>query len=112
MDDRFDLTPLDPSAADPARWERLVRSTAARAAEARRQSPVLLQLVAWSGPALAAALGLAVLVWTATFVTGSPTQTASTTEDPAFSLASWASSGEVPATSDVLDLLGGGHDSL
>lgn len=110
MDERIDLSALDPSA-DRERWERLVRSVADRAVAARRQSPMLLQLAAWSRPALAAAAVLAIGVWSASALTAGEAREAAAS-DPAYALSGWAEGGELPSAAQALQLLGGEDGDL
>jgi hypothetical protein len=111
MDERVDLSSLDPAAASAAGWERRVRETVARAVELRRQSPLLLQLLAWSRPALGLAAALAVVVWTAALFARSGARAgAEIPQEPAWALAGWAQGGELPSAGDVLALLGGDHE--
>jgi hypothetical protein len=109
MDDRIDLSPLDPSN-DRERWEELVGSIATRAVAARRQSPVLLQLVAWSRPALAVAAGLALAIWGVSAVAAG--DEAAADSDPAYALSNLADADELPSASLLLQLLGGENGDL
>jgi len=100
--DRVDLSALDPSR-DPARWEAMVRRTAARGL-ARRRASVASQIAAWSRPALALAAGVALVVWTGTLA-----YTPTAESDPAGKLLEWASTDSSPATSEILETLGSRH---
>jgi hypothetical protein len=99
--DPVDLGPLDP-ALDQVRWERLVRSVAARGAAGaalRRPRNLVLQLAAWARPAMALAAAAALVAWAPTLLrrgvpgTSRPsTASARSTPpgDPAARLAAWA----------------------
>lgn len=110
---RIDLTPLDP-AADPARFEAMVRVIMERAGpelvrRARRVSPILL-LAQWARPLAAAAAALAALA-TGTLViadrpvSGSEVATAAGLAEalhvPA-PVADWVSEERPPSVSDLL----------
>jgi hypothetical protein len=113
---RLDLEALDPSH-DKARWERMVRSVAARGAEAaarRRPGSLELQLAAWLRPALACAAAVALLVWVPAWLR--PPQAARTppvaaAADQAARLAAWASSDEATAASGLLLTFGDEDDA-
>jgi hypothetical protein len=117
-DPKLDLTALDPSR-DQVRWDRLVRSVAARGAEAaarRRPGWLALQLSAWVRPALACAAGAALLAWVPTWLRPAPAESTASaparTEalaDRAALLAAWAASDE-PAAASTLLLVLGDHD--
>jgi hypothetical protein len=113
-DERVDLSALDPSR-DPERWDRMVRSVAARAVAARRRrNSVRGQLVAWTRPVLAAAASLALASWAGALASGRGRHEApppEQREEPAFVVAQWAASGQVPSTSRILEVLGGRHDA-
>jgi hypothetical protein len=116
-DRKIDLSPLDPSR-DPLRWERMVRSVAARGAEAAargRPATLALQLVAWARPAMAAAAALALAVWVPAWLRAGPTATttppstttpAGTAADTAARLAAWAATDESATASSLLLTLG------
>jgi hypothetical protein len=110
----IDLGPLDPSR-DAARWERMVRGVAARAAEGaarRRPAPLLVQLAAWVRPALACAAAVALLAWVPAWLR--PGQVATPTSvaaDLPARLAAWAASDGADAASDLLLALGDDDDA-
>jgi hypothetical protein len=87
MDEKIDLSPLDPSR-DRVRWERMVRSVAAQAAP----HPVLLDLLRLARPALAIAAALAILAWVPALFS----------QREAGSLVEWAS----PSAAELLSLGG------
>ena len=102
-DDRIDLAALDPSR-DRARWAGLVDAVAARAARAAqaRRPSIPRQVLVWARPTLALA-AVAVAVWgTAYFAAREPEAEAA----PAELLARWAQNDEVPATTQILEILG------
>jgi hypothetical protein len=113
-DPKLDLTALDPSR-DQVRWDRLVRSVAARGAEAaarRRPGWLALELSAWVRPALACAAGVALLVWVPTWLRAPPAPvpaTSAATADRAALLAAWAASDD-PSSASTLLLVLGDHD--
>ncbi len=114
-DTKIDLGALDPSR-DPARWDRMVRSVAARgAAGAARRRPgrIALQLAAWMRPALACAAALALAVWVPALARRAPAHpdAASARMDPAARLAAWAAVDEPGSASALLLTLGGDDDS-
>lgn len=106
-DGPIDLSPLDPSR-DRLRWERMIRATAARATRPR-PNPVLADLSSWARPLLAMAAALALLAWLPALLGrgAGTTAAAAAARDPALSLSTWASTGELPATADLLATLGG-----
>lgn len=102
---KLDLSALDPTR-DALRFERMVRSVAAKAAEerARKADPWSLAVRFWR-PALALAAGLALLAWVPSLVGSGATADQAAT-DPGTTLLSWAS-GEGPASAaDVLAAFG------
>jgi hypothetical protein len=99
--DKIDFAALDPSR-DGRRWEEMVASIAQRAAR-RRPRSIPGQLSAWARPALAAAAALALLVWTAAFVSGRAVDET----DPTALLSQWAMTDEVPAPATIIEVLGG-----
>ena len=112
-DPKLDLSPLDPQR-DPAHWEALVqamtrRAVAARAEANRQEAGLFFGLFQLARPALALALGVAVVVWTGALVSrggASVTQT----EDPTLSLLAWATTDAMPNPSDILATFGGSYD--
>jgi hypothetical protein len=102
-DDRIDLSPLDPTR-DELRWERMVRSVAARG-RASRSLPeaVLLDLVRRARPALAAAAVLALCAWLPSLF-GTP-RAEPRAMDPTLALA-WSDS---PSEAAQLFSAGGSH---
>jgi len=98
-DERIDFGPLDPSR-DRERWRRLVASVAHRAGE----PGLARQLVDWGRPALLVAAALALLVWTAALLR--PPAVAAPSGAAAL-LSEWAQRDEVPATTKILEVLGG-----
>jgi hypothetical protein len=118
-DRKLDLGPLDPSR-DPVRWERLVRSVAARGAEGaarRRPGALALQLAAWARPALAFAAAVALAVWIPAWLRPAPGAPAAATPatpaatDGAARLAAWAASDEPGRASALLLTLGDDDDA-
>ena len=116
--EKLDLGLLDP-ARQELRWERMVRSVAARgAAGAARRRPGFLsaQLAAWLRPALACAAAAALVAWVPSWLhlgaVGHPGATAAAGVHPgqADRLAAWAS-GEDGATALLL-ALGDDDDAL
>jgi hypothetical protein len=112
-DARMDLSALDPRA-DQLRFERMVRSTTARAAteltrraeraRASRRPTVLAELARWRRPALAAAAAIAIAALTALRQVSIPWPDDSEGDDTGVaeaagvptSFASWVQSGELP----------------
>jgi hypothetical protein len=115
-DPKLDLGPLDP-ARDQVRWERLVRSVAARGAagaDRRRPGRLALQLAAWLRPALACAAALAVVAWVPAWLhRGGPPTAAATapTADRASRLAAWATSDEAGGAGAFLAAIGDDDDA-
>ena len=103
-DEKLDLSALDPTK-DALRFERMVRSVAAKAVE-QRVSPLGVA-VRWWGPALALAAGLALAAWIPSMLGSSASSTSSqTSSDPGATLLTWAS-GEGPSSADaVLETFG------
>jgi hypothetical protein len=100
-DDRIDLTALDPSQ-DRVRWAALVGTIAARAAQTSRLS-VTRQVLVWARPTLAIAAAVALVVWgTALF----GAREAEAEAAPAELLARWAQADEIPAATQILEVLG------
>jgi hypothetical protein len=107
----FDFSPVDPTA-DPERFDQLVESIIARAAEelaARRMrtNPVL-QIAAWRRPMLAAAAVVAVLAGTVLTrvrvpdaVTTAETDGIAEAVGVPVELAQWLWDGTVPSTADL-----------
>jgi hypothetical protein len=107
----IDFSPVDPTA-DPERFDRLVESIIARAADelaARRLrwNPVL-QIASWKRPMLAAAALVAIIAGTVlTQVRGPDTVTTAETDGIAeavgvpVELAQWLWDGTVPSTADL-----------
>jgi len=102
-DEKIDFGPLDPSR-DRARWAGLVDEIARRAAAARRPT-ILRQVVVWARPTLALAAALALVAWGAALLGG---RGSSETASAAELLSRWAQSDEVPAASQILEVLGDG----
>jgi negative regulator of sigma E activity len=112
--EKIDFSSLDP-ALDEDRWERRIRGIV-RTALATREAKVTVwsQLTAWAKPALAAAVVTACICVTVAAVssvedTRDKTSVSVQTE-PALALAEWAASDEPPATSLILEILGGYND--
>jgi hypothetical protein len=113
MKDPLDLSPLDPSRRDPARWEQRIQSVVARAVAAQRWT-VARQLSSWARPAVALAAAAALFSWLGLLVTlRTATSSTSTLEqDPHALLSSWAAragSGdteEQPTVGTLLTVLG------
>jgi len=114
-DDRIDFSPIDPSR-DRERWKRTIESIAARAAAAPgAPRPLSAQLAAWTGPALALAAGVALLVWLAAPPAGPPAPQPAPDaprEDPAFALQRWALGERTRSLWDELAKLGVGHEQF
>ncbi len=108
--DNIDFSPLDPSR-DRARWNDMIASLARRAHQARqRRLTVAAQLMAWSRPMLAAAAGVAMVTWIGAMASDGPKEANhAAVPEPAMSLAGWAATDEVPATQEILQLLGAPH---
>lgn len=110
-DERIDLSPLDPSR-DAARWDQMIESVATRASAGRqRPSPVAVQVVAWAPAALLLAAAAALVVWLAPTGDSARAPSSGAQQPAALALARWASTGELPETSDLLETLGGEHDA-
>ncbi len=108
-DDPLDLSELDPSR-DRARWEARIAAVTSQALTRRqRRFSVGDQLVAWARPALAVAASLAIAAWGSAWACGGNAPVAAQRTDPALELARWASSGELPATPQLLQLVGDAH---
>ncbi|MCK6532496.1 MAG: hypothetical protein L6Q84_05930 [Polyangiaceae bacterium] len=108
-DDPLDLSELDPSR-DRARWEARIAAVTSQALTRRqRRFSVGDQLVAWARPALAVAASLAIAAWGSAWAFGGNAPVAAQRTDPALELARWASSGELPATPQLLQLVGDAH---
>lgn len=108
-DDPLDLSELDPSR-DRARWEARIAAVTSQALTRRqRRFSVGDQLVAWARPALAVAASLAIAAWGSAWAFGGNAPVAAQRTDPALELARWASSGELPATPQLLQLVGEAH---
>jgi hypothetical protein len=103
--DRIDLTLLDPSR-DRAHWNALVDSITRRALlKQRARSSVTGQLAAWARPTLAVAAALCLLVWASAL-----TWQRRANQDAVDLMSSWASSSELPGTSNILDAFEGAAD--
>lgn len=108
MDDRIDLSPLDP-AGDPVRFESLLSLAVNDAVKARAARPAgvvrLLELSRWSRPLLAAAAAIAVIASATLVVAGrSPASGPESLAELAgipHAVAHWAESGERPAVADL-----------
>lgn len=121
-DEKMDLSILDPSR-DQERWKAIVDSLASRAWNTRRrQLSVSFQIVCWARPALAIAASLALVSWAATWardgtarcaacVDGATTSSTSSrsAQDPTTQLAQWAAADQMPATMQILQVLGTRH---
>jgi len=104
-DSKIDLSALDPTR-DRLRFERLVRSVAARAAERRAPDSLSVIVRNWR-PALALAACLAVAIWAPAALRSSDTPSATPqTKDPAALLLTWASSGVPSRADEILQSLG------
>jgi hypothetical protein len=100
-DQKIDLTALDPSR-DRARWAELVDTITTRVAQARRPS-VTRQLLVWARPTLALAAAVALVVWGSALLGARESEAEAA---PADLLARWAQNDEVPAATQILDVLG------
>ncbi|MCC6897420.1 MAG: hypothetical protein IT377_00520 [Polyangiaceae bacterium] len=108
-DDPVDLSALDP-ARDPANWEARIAAVTTRALAARRRKvSVESQLALWARPSLAVAASLALITWAGVWAFGGRAPAAPRSGDPAIELARWASTGELPATPQLMKLLGDSH---
>jgi hypothetical protein len=109
--EKIDLSSLDP-AGDREHWEGLIASVASRAwAARRRRHGVVDQLFVWARPALALAATVALGIWVGALLSAHrPGATAASVQDPAFTLARWATADENPPTASILEVLGEGHD--
>lgn len=111
MDDqRLDLSLLDPKR-DRVHWSNLVQSVTRRARQLERPRQEFLHLVlCWGRPALAIGAFIALFCWAG--ATGSRTRLSGTEAQshPSQRLLRWAISGDRPATSEILLVLGSGHD--
>ncbi len=109
-----DLRPLDPSR-DPARWERLIAATSARAAlelarRRRARSPAFV-LAGWARPGLAAAAVLA-LVSAGVLALAPGAEAAQPRVAEALgvpgTVADWVETGHAPSAAELAASLGGG----
>jgi len=108
-DDPIDLSALDPSR-DRARWEARIAAVSSRALMRRqRRLRVGDQLVAWARPALAVAASLALAAWGSAWAFGGNPPVPAQRTDPAIELARWASTGELPAMPQLIQLVGDAH---
>ncbi|MGC4121448.1 MAG: hypothetical protein QM765_44110 [Myxococcales bacterium] len=106
-DDKLDLSALDPTR-DELRFERMVRSLAAKAVAQRPPDSLGLAVRFWR-PALALAASLALLAWAPSLLTSSSSTVSSdgeTTADPGTTLLSWASGEGPTSAADVLTTFG------
>ena len=111
-DKRIDLEPLAPWP-DEKGFLDVVQSVTRRAVTERNQrASYTFQLNALVKPALALAASIAIVVWIGAFATGEPSSEERTVpkKDPAFELASWAMTGTVPSTSEIIQTLGGSDE--
>lgn len=109
MNDRLDLSSLDPSRRDPAGWERRIQAVMARAVAAQRWT-VARQLSSWARPAVALAAAAALFSWLGlmlTLQTAAPEQ-ATLEQDPHALLSRWAAGEETeqPSVGTLLTVLG------
>lgn len=102
-DDRLDLGALDPSR-DRARWAALVASVASRAEDKARRASVPRQLLVLARPALALAAVLALVVWGAAYF--DVTSGVEVEAAPTDVLARWAQNDELPAPTQIFDVIG------
>ncbi len=106
-DDRIDLSALDP-ARNAVRWQQLVEGIAARAWAARRRKlTVGFQLVSWARPTLAIAAAVSLVSWAS--VWAAARQPSVSQEDSTTTVMRWAMSDEIPATSEILEVVGAAH---
>jgi hypothetical protein len=108
MDDRIDLSALDP-AADPARFERLLSAVAADAVQARAARgpvpPTLLDLVSWTRPLLAVAATIAVVAGAALVSlrrSGAAPESLAESVGIPRAVAEWAAQGEHPPAAALI----------
>ncbi|MBI3204309.1 MAG: hypothetical protein HYZ29_22420 [Myxococcales bacterium] len=108
-DDPVDLSALDP-ARDSARWEARIGAVTTRVLAARRRKvSVGDQLALWARPSMAVAASLALVTWAGVWAFGGLAPAVQRSSDPAIELARWASTGELPATPQLMKLLGDSH---
>ena len=108
-DDRIDFSALDP-ARDSTRWAHTVESVASRARQSRqRRHTVGRQMLAWAGPALAAAAAIALVSWIGAFTRHQPAASNPAASEPAYVLSTWAANNERPEPSEILSVLGEHH---
>jgi len=106
-DSKLDLSSLDPSQ-NTERWDRLIESIADRAVARRQQRlTISYQLLAWSRPVWVAAAAIALIVGAKTLLSRNETSRTVLSEfRKVYVLAEWAGTGERPAPSNVLQVLG------
>jgi hypothetical protein len=103
-DERIDLSALDPSR-DRVRWNaRVAAVTNEFVARQRARRSIAGQLAAWARPTLALAAALCLIVWVGAL------RHHETTQDTVDVLSTWATSGELPPTSSILETFNGAND--
>jgi hypothetical protein len=103
-DGKVDFSVIDPQR-DPARWNRKVETTAARAI-ARKQGGVLARtLLECARPALLVAASIALATWYGGSVRQSQRPSRGS-DDAAWMLTRWAVTGEQPSVASMLEVLG------
>ncbi len=109
-DRKIDFSSLEPFT-DRGRLEDIARTMAARVVAVRRRRPdLLLQLLAWSRPALAIAACVALVSWVGPYLRERSTQAQVTSRaEPAFVLAGWSIVDHRPSTKEILQVLGDNH---
>lgn len=110
MDDRIDLSPLDPTA-DPARFERLLSAVVSDAVAARATRPplpsTLLDLTRWTRPLLALAATIAVVASTVLFSLRPPApESLAESVGVPRAMAEWVELGEHPSAAALVAAFG------
>jgi len=104
-DDRIDFSPLDPTR-DGMRFERFVRTVAARAAAGRRHAVMWAFTIRWWRPALILAAMLTLFAWAPWLMATARTDSgALAMADPAATLVQWVHNGKMPSAYEMLDSL-------
>jgi hypothetical protein len=103
-DRKIDFSVIDPQR-DPARWNRQVEATAARALARRKGSAFIFTLLASARPALLVAASVALVTWCGVTVRHDST-TDDRSDDAAWVLTRWAVTGEEPSVVSMLEVLG------
>jgi hypothetical protein len=110
-EDRIDLTLLDPSR-DARRWDLFAESIVNRAMTARQGVSFRDLLFAWSRPALAFAVVVALLSVAGASLSGrNAASSVTANQEPVTALFSWAAAGHAPSADTILGTLGGENES-